>query len=42
MRNFYYSMETLSKTWHPLELLWLLLAPLAVAFTCIFGDDCSV
>ena len=32
-------METLTKTWHPLELLWLVLAPLIVLTTCICCGD---
>lgn len=32
-------MDSLSKTWHPLELLWLILAPLAVLTTSICGGD---
>ena len=34
-------METLTKTWRPLELLWLILAPLAVSLTCVYGGDCD-
>ena len=29
-------METLTKTWHPLELLWLVLTT-CIALTCVYG-----
>lgn len=36
-------METLlSRNWHPLEVLWLILAPIAALIACHCGDDCSV
>lgn len=36
-------METLlSRNWHPLEVLWLVIAPIAALIACHCGNDCSV
>ena len=36
-------METLlSRNWHPLEVRWLVIAPIAALIACHCGNDCSV